>query len=86
MAFLADTWMLWFVLAGVVAGAMVFARESRRQDPGDFSAPSSEDFSIKNILFGVRRGEGDLFLGYLFTIIFFSMFLAGFIRWISSIF
>ncbi len=85
MDFLADTWMLWLVLAGTVAGLMVFYRESRRSDSGAGSPASQDEFSIKTILFGLRRGEGDLFLGYLGTMIFFSMFLAGFTHWIQTI-
>lgn len=86
MGFLGDTWMLWLVLAGTVGGLMVFYRESRRSDSGAGSPASQDEFSIKTILFGVRRGEGDLFLGYLGTMIFFSMFLAGFTRWIQIMF
>lgn len=82
MAFLADTWMLWLVLAAVVGGIMVFYRESRRNETMKSGAPTQEDFSVRTILLGVRRGEGDLFLGYLAVILFFSMFLAGLVHWL----
>ena len=86
MLFLSDTWMVWLVLAGTVGGIVVFFRESRRSDTGAGFPASQDEFSIKTILFGVRRGEGDLFIGYLGTMIFFSMFLAGFTRWIQIMF
>lgn len=87
MNLLADTWILWLVLALVVAGMMVFYRESRRNSGPSTPAgiASQDEFSVKTILFGFRRGEGDLFVGYLAVIVFFSMFLAGFIRWIQRL-
>ena len=84
METLADTWFLWLILAAVVSGLMVFYRESRRSSTtGTFA--SQDEFSIKTILLGFKRGEGDLFVGYVFTMIFFSLFLAGFVRWIRTI-
>lgn len=86
MGFLGDTWMMWLVLAGIFAGAMIFYRESRRNQGSTGAFTSSEEFSIKTILFGLRRGEGDLFLGYLGTMICFSLFLAGLVHFAGGFF
>jgi hypothetical protein len=86
LAFLADTWLMWLVLSGVTAGVMVFFRESRRGHSGAGFFTSSDEFSIKTILFGLKRGEGDLFLGFVGTMICFSLFLAGFIHWVTRLF
>ena len=86
MAILAETWMMWLVLAGVIAGLMVFYRESRRNQMGAGFFTSSDEFSIKTIFFGLKRGEGDLFLGYLGTMICFSLFLSGLVHWLSGMF
>jgi hypothetical protein len=86
MAFLGDTWMMWLVLSIMIAGLMVFYRESRRNQTGAGFFTSSDEFSIKTILFGLKRGEGDLFMGYLGTMICFSLFLAGLIHWLTKMF
>lgn len=86
MAFLADTWMMWLVLAGMIAGLMIFYRESRRNQSGAGFFTSSDEFSIKTILFGLKRGEGDLFLGYMGTMICYSLFLAGIVHWLAKLF
>ena len=84
MDFLADTWVMWLIISGVIIGAMIFYRQSRNQDTGFFT--SAEDFSITTILFSPRKGEGDLFVGYLLSMLSFSLFLAGIVRWIRTIF
>jgi hypothetical protein len=76
---------LWLVLAGVIAGSMIFYRESRRNQSGAGFFTSSDEFSIKTILFGLKRGEGDLFLGFLGTMFCFSLFLAGLVHWVASL-
>ena len=86
MQFLSDTWLMWLVLSGVFAGLMVFYRESRRNQSGAGFFTSSDEFSIKTILFGLRRGEGDLFLGYLGTMLCFSLFLAGLVHFLNKLF
>ena len=86
METLADSWVLWLVLTGVIGGMMIFYRESRRAPGGESSFPSQDEFAVSSILFGVRRGEGDLFLGYLGAMICFSLFLAGFVRWVATFF
>ena len=85
MNFLSNTWVLWFVLAAVIGGLMGFYRESRRSAQATGMFASQDEFSIKTILFGFKRGEGDLFLGYLGAMICFSLLLAGFVRWIQNI-
>ena len=67
---LADSWFLWLVLAGVVVGLMLFYRQSRRFETGFIT--SAEEFSFKTVLFGPRKGEGDLFIAYRFAFVFFS--------------
>ena len=83
MEFLADTWFLWIILSGVCLGLVAVNRQNRRIETGFIT--SAEEFSIKTVLFGLRKGEGDLFLGFLFSIFFFSLFVAGFVRWIQTI-
>ena len=84
MEFLADTWFLWIIMTMVSLGLVYLHRQSRGFETSFIT--SSEEFSIKTVLFGLRKGEGDLFVGYLAAIIFFSLFLTGFIRWVSTIF
>ena len=84
MEFLADTWVLWFILTMICLGLVYLNRQNRRFETGFIT--SAEEFSIKTVLFGMKRGEGDLFLGYILAIIFFSLFLAGIVRWITTIF
>ncbi len=84
MEFLADTWVLWFILTVICLGLVDVNRQTRRFETGFIT--SAEEFSIKTVLFGMKRGEGDLFLGYILAIIFFSLFLAGIVRWITTIF
>jgi hypothetical protein len=84
MEFLADTFILWLVLAGVLVGATYFYRRTRRVEQGFFV--TADDFNVRKIMLDVRKGEGDIFLGFLLSMIFFSMFLAGFVRFIRSIF
>jgi hypothetical protein len=86
MEMLAQTWFMWLVLAAIFAGLMVFYRESRRNQAQTGLFASSDEFSIKTIFLGLRRGEGDLFIGYLGTMIFFALFLAGLVRWLQTIF
>ncbi len=84
MEILADSWVLWLILSGLAIGAMRFYRQTRRNETSMFT--SAEEFSIRTILFGLRKGEGDLFLGFVISMVCFAMFLAGFIRWIRTIF
>lgn len=83
MEFLADTWFLWIILSALCLGLVVMNRQNRRIETGFIT--SAEEFSIKTVLFGLKKGEGDLFLGFLFSIFFFSLFVAGFVRWIQTI-
>ncbi len=83
MEVLADTWFLWIILAAVCLGLVIFNRQNRSIETGFIT--SAEEFSIKTVLFGLKKGEGDLFLGFLLSIFFFSLFIAGFVRWIGTI-
>lgn len=84
MEFLADTWVMWFILGVVCLGLVILNRQNRRIETGFIT--SADEFSIKTVLFGLRRGEGDLFIGYLLAIGFFSFFVTGFVRWVTTIF
>ena len=84
MEFLADTWVMWFILTFLCLGLVFLNRQNRRFETGFIT--SADEFSIKTVLFGLRRGEGDLFIGYILAIVFFSLFLAGFVRWLTTIF
>lgn len=83
MNFLANTWVLWLILCALLMGGMVFHRQNRKTVGSLYT--SAEDFSIRTILFGMRKGEGDIFLGYLLAIVFFSMTLAGLVRWFQTL-
>ena len=84
MEFLADTWIMWFILTLVCLGLVLLNRQNRRFETGFIT--SADEFSIKTVLFGMRRGEGDLFIGFVLAIIFFSLSVAGFVRWLNTIF
>ena len=84
MEFLADTWILWLILSGLCLGLVLLNRQNRRIETGFIT--SAEEFSIKTVLFGLRKGDGDLFIGFLFSIFFFSLFVAGVVRWFRTIF
>ncbi|MBI3993258.1 MAG: hypothetical protein HY342_08285 [Candidatus Lambdaproteobacteria bacterium] len=84
MEFLADTWVLWLIVSIVTLFAVTLYRGSRGQEPEGVMT-TADDFSITNILFGVRKGEGDLFIGYMIAIVSFSLFLAGIMRWVRTI-
>ena len=83
MDLLATTWVLWLILTIVVLVAVSIYRTSRGQEPEGVMT-TADDFSIQNILFGLRKGEGDLFIGYMIAIISFSLFLAGIVRWVYT--
>lgn len=84
MEFLADTFILWLALSGLLIGATYFYRRTRKVEQGFFV--TAEDFSVRKIMLDVRKGEGDIFLGFLLSMIFFSMFLAGIVRFVRGIF
>ena len=84
MDFFADTWILWIILTGVCLSVVYYSRQNRRIDTSFIT--SADEFSIKTVLFGLKKGEGDLFVGYVLATIFFSFFLTGFIRFATTIF
>ena len=84
MEFLADSWVLWLIITVVMLVGMVFYRQSRRNVTSTFS--SADDFSVRTIFFNMRRGEADLFLGFLVAMVTFSLFVLGIVRWVQSIF
>ena len=86
MDLLADTWVMWLVISFVSLGAVYFYRQTRRNESESGSLATAEDFSIRAILFGFRKGEGDLFVGYVIGMVTFSMALAGVVRWATTIF
>ncbi|MCZ6473716.1 MAG: hypothetical protein O6934_09785 [SAR324 cluster bacterium] len=70
MEFLADSWFLWIILTGVSLGLVYMNRRNSRHETGFIT--SAEEFSFKTVLFGPRKGEGDLFIAYRFAFVFFS--------------
>lgn len=84
MEFLADSWVLWLIITAVMLVGMVLYRQSRRNVTATFS--SADDFSVRTIFFNLRRGEADLFLGFLVAMVTFSLFVLGALRWGQSIF
>ena len=84
MDFLADTWILWIILTVVIQWLMRWNRQNRGSEKVFIT--SAEEFSIKTVLFDVKKGEGDIFIGGVLSFVFFSLFLAGFIRWVTTIF
>ena len=85
MEFLANTWVLWLIVTIVTMFAVGLYRNTRGQEPEGVMTTAA-DFSINNMLFGIRKGEGDLFIGYTISIISFSLFLAGILRWVRTVF
>ena len=84
MEFLSITWLLWLILSGLCIGGVLFYRRTRRFQ-GNLII-SAQDFSVKTLMLDVRKGDGDIFLGYLLSMLFFSLFLAGFAHWLRSLF
>lgn len=84
MDLLADTWVLWLSSTIVLLGWLVY----RKQHIQDFSSmyTSADDFSIRNILFSFKKGEADIFFSYILSIIFFSLFIAGFVRMVQNVY
>jgi len=83
MEWFADTWFMWLILTLVSLGLVFFNRQNRKIGTGFIS--SADEFSIRSVLLGVRKGEGDLFIGYTLATIFFSFFVTGFVRWVTTI-
>jgi hypothetical protein len=84
MEFLAITWLLWLALSALCVGAVLFYRRSRKGNTNFII--TAEDLSVKTLMLDVRKGDGDIFLGYLLSMLFFSLFLAGFARWVRGMF
>ncbi len=84
MEMLADSWMVWLILAVVVVMIVSFYRQSRSGEVHLIT--SADEFSIKTVLLNPRKGEGDLFIGFVLSMIFFCMSILGFLRWIRTIY
>jgi len=82
MDFLADSWVLWLIVSVLCLVGMALYRQSRRNMTSVFT--SAEDFSVRTIFFNVRKGEADLFLGFLVAMLSFSMFVLGILRWVMT--
>ncbi len=82
MDFIADTWILWLIITVVTMVGMSMYRQGHRSVTTTFT--SAEDFSVKTIFFNIGKGEGDLFLGFLISIVSFSLFVLGIMRWVPS--
>ncbi len=70
-----------FVVVVAMFGVGMY-RQSRRNVMTTFT--SSEDFSVRTIFLNAKKGEADLFVGYLIGMIAFSLFVAGLIRFVES--
>lgn len=81
MDFLANTWVAWLIVSAVCLVGMVFYRQSRRNVTTTFT--SAEDFSVRSIFFSFRKGEADLFLGFVVAMVSFSLAVAGVVRWVQ---
>jgi hypothetical protein len=84
MDFLGITWLLWLILSGLCIGGVLFYRRSRKGASNLLI--SAQDLSVKTLMLDVRKGDGDIFLGYLLSMLFFSLFLAGIARWVRTLF
>ncbi|MDH4120593.1 MAG: hypothetical protein OEV94_02680 [Deltaproteobacteria bacterium] len=84
MSSIAETWFLWLALSGAIIGLLYFLRENQKST-GDVEMFTKEEFSVKTLLFGLKKGEGDIFIGYVLSIFFFSLFLMGFVRWFRQL-
>jgi hypothetical protein len=84
MEFLADTWVLWLVITVLCLVGMVLYRQSRRNVTTTFS--SAEDFSVRSVFFSLRKGEADLFVGFVIAMLSFSLAVLGIARWVQSAF
>jgi len=82
MDFLADSWVLWLIVSVLCLVGMALYRQSRRNMTSVFT--SAEDFSVRTIFFNLRKGEADLFLGFLVAMLSFSMFVLGILRWVMT--
>ena len=85
MGILSDTWVLWLIITALLIGGLIFHRNDKGGGRMGGLYTSVDDFSVRTILFGFKKGEGDLFLGYTFAIFSFGLFLAVFIRWIRTL-
>ncbi|MDH4224843.1 MAG: hypothetical protein OEW12_04275 [Deltaproteobacteria bacterium] len=83
---LAESWFVWLILTGVIIGLLIFIREGRHKSSEQDLFSTEKEFSLTNLLFGLKKGEGDIFMGYSLAIVFFSMFLAGLVRWVRQFF
>lgn len=84
MEFLGLTWLLWLILSALSIGGVLFYRRTRRSQTNMLI--SAQDFSVKTLMLDVRKGDGDIFLGFLLSMLFFSLFLVGIAHWITSLF
>jgi len=81
METLADSWVLWLICAVGVIAYLIYHRQNNQNFQAMYN--SSEDFSPRYILFSLKKGEADIFFGYVAAMISFSLFLAGFVRWVQ---
>lgn len=84
MDFLADSWVLAMIIWLICVIGLVFYRKSNQGRQTVFS--SAEDFSVRTIFLNFKRGEADLFFGFLVGMTAFSLFILGLTRFISNSF
>ena len=78
----ADSWVLSMVIWLLFALGMIYYRQNIRTQQITFT--SAEDFSVRTIFFSFKKGEADLFFGFLVAMISFSLFVLGITRWIRT--
>lgn len=83
MEFLADTWSLWLIITvGCLVGMLMY-RQAHRNVTSTFT--SAEDFSVRTIFFNFRKGEADLFIGFVVAMCSFALFVLGVMRWVRTV-
>ena len=82
MEFLANTWVLWLMVSAAALVGMVIYRQTRRNITMTFT--SAADFSVRTIFFNFRKGEADLFLGFVAAMVSFSLSMVGLARWVQT--
>jgi hypothetical protein len=84
MEFLANTWIVWLALCVGCLGGVLLYRRGKRKETSFFV--TAQDLSTRTLMLDIRKGDGDIFLGFLLSMVFFSLFVAGLVHWLRNIF
>lgn len=79
MLFLRDSWIFWLVVSISCLVILKIRSRNRIKDVDKKLATSSDQFSMKTVFFSFKRGEADVFLLILLSMIAFLFFSLGFI-------